>query len=89
MTTNAAKYGSLSVQAGRLEVAWRIVAEKDAVEIQWTESGGPAVAPPERRGFGRTLIERVLASDLRGDVRLEFAPQGLRCLIVFPLEAAA
>jgi PAS domain S-box-containing protein len=83
LATNAAKYGALSVKQGKLDISWRL--DRDALQIEWTESGGPAVKVPSRSGFGRLLIERALASDLRGDVRLEFAPEGLRCMISVPL----
>ena len=49
------------------------------------EQGGPAVRQPQRNGFGRLLIERVLASDLKGDVRMDFAEDGLKCVISVPL----
>lgn len=87
LTTNAAKYGALSVPDGRLAIAWQ-VDQGGNVEITWVESGGPPVKSPRRRGFGRLLLERVLASDLRGQVTLEFTAAGLRCLIAFPLENA-
>ncbi len=85
LATNAAKYGALSSKTGSVEVAWTISPER-RLQLRWTESGGPGVAPPDRSGFGRLLLERALASDLRGDVRLDFAPQGLICEIEVPLE---
>lgn len=84
LTTNAAKYGSLSVKQGTVDVAWDVAG--DHLHISWTEAGGPPVLPPERSGFGRLLLERALTSDLRGDVRLDFAKEGLRCTIRIPLE---
>lgn len=36
---------------------------------------------PARRGFGTRLIERSLAQDLEGEVRLTFASTGLVCAI--------
>ena len=49
--------------------------------LRWTESGGPRVAPPARRGFGSRLIERSLAHDLQGRVAMEFRPEGVACTI--------
>ena len=46
-------------------------------------NGGPKVAPLKRRGFGSTLIERALPSDLDGEILLDFAPDGVRCTIDF------
>jgi PAS domain S-box-containing protein len=85
LATNAAKYGALSLKTGRVDVAWEVDRARNALKIRWSEAGGPAVAPPERAGFGRLLLERALASDLKGKVKLDFAASGLRCAIELPL----
>ncbi|MFM9865531.1 MAG: HWE histidine kinase domain-containing protein [Micropepsaceae bacterium] len=83
---NAVKYGALSVEAGRVSIAWHVVpGEPPRVVFTWTETGGPAVAPPTRRGFGRMLIERSASLELNGDAALDFAPGGVRCEIAVPL----
>jgi two-component sensor histidine kinase len=51
----------------------------------WEEKGGPPVHKPARRGFGTRLIERSLAQDLDGEVRIEFAPMGVICSVDAPL----
>lgn len=84
LATNAAKYGALSCKAGQVHVSWRI--DRGMLHLDWIESGGPPVMAPSRSGFGRLLIERALASDLRGEARMEFAPQGLHCAISVPLQ---
>jgi two-component sensor histidine kinase len=86
LATNAAKYGGLSVPAGRVSIRWRLVpaAEGEGIEIVWMESGGPPVKEPERRGFGSLVIERNLARSLDGDVQLEFPPDGARCRMLIP-----
>ena len=48
--------------------------------IDWAESGGPPVSPPEREGFGSRLIRRGLG-DRGGKVELDYRPEGLRCRI--------
>ena len=79
LATNAAKYGALSVEAGIVDIAWQ---ETDgALRLDWKESGGPAVAVPEHRGFGSRLIEQGLGADLGGQARIAFEPDGLRCTI--------
>jgi PAS domain S-box-containing protein len=85
LATNAAKYGALSTPKGRVRVTWR-PAEEGRVRLEWVESGGPRVQPPSRRGFGSELIEKVLSSELRGDVALEFPPEGVRCVMDMELE---
>lgn len=80
--TNAAKYGALSVPQGRIHVWWR--ANDGRLVLRWTESGGPHVALPVRQGFGT----RVMASMMRqskGDMRLNWNPEGLACEITIPL----
>jgi PAS domain S-box-containing protein len=91
LTTNAAKYGALSVPGGRVEVRWQPEEHdgKRTLVIAWSESGGPPVEPPSRRSFGSRLIERSIAAELGGTAVLDFAPGGLRCEIRVPWEAAS
>ncbi len=93
LTTNAAKYGALSVPGGRIELNWRMLAGEaerpPRLRIDWTEKGGPPVNTPDRRGFGSRLIEGSIAAELGGHARLVFAPEGLGCEIVVPLEPVA
>ena len=86
LTTNAAKHGALSTKSGSVEVAWQVDPADRRLRIRWTETGGPTVRPPERSGFGRLLLERALASDLGGEVQLDFAASGLRCVIAIPFD---
>ena len=83
LATNAAKYGALSVTSGRVAVQWSV--EDDKVEFRWIESGGPPVSPPSRHGFGSRLLSRIVASDLSGELTLDYEPSGLRCSIIAPL----
>ena len=55
------------------------------LEMEWSESGGPPVLPPGRRGFGSRLIDRSIRTELQGTVDLDFAPGGLRVRIRVPL----
>ena len=82
LTTNAAKYGALSVLGGKLSVSW--TTENGKIRLIWKESGGPEVVPPKRNGFGRMLLERLVGPALDGEVTIEFAPEGVRCVIEFP-----
>jgi two-component sensor histidine kinase len=90
LTTNAAKYGALSVPEGRIEVVWR-VRDGDAgmrLEVNWTELDGPPVAPPQHRGFGSVLIQRVLAQQCNAEIQLDFERQGVRFRMDAPLVEA-
>ncbi|MXO73336.1 histidine kinase [Altererythrobacter buctensis] len=84
LATNAAKYGALSRPGGTVSVTWHRRSE-ELVEVAWQESGGPPVVRPDRRGFGTDLIERVVAQELKQPVKLEFLPEGLRCLLTIPV----
>jgi len=86
LATNAAKYGALSVPSGRVAVSWTID-HSGSLDLTWREADGPLVAPPKRRGFGSTLIERALALETGGKARLSFAPTGVVCAIALPPEA--
>ncbi|MEX6506654.1 sensor histidine kinase [Jiella sp. M17.18] len=84
LTTNAAKYGSLSVGDGRLAVTWhdrqRECGGRELC-IDWVESDGPEVKPPSRRGFGTTLLERLLGHQLGGTVEVAYPPEGAQIRI--------
>jgi PAS domain S-box-containing protein len=86
LATNAAKYGALTTDQGRVDVLWSLAAgRQETLEIEWLEQGGPPVTPPDTRGFGSRLLQRGLAQDLEGTVQLEFEPTGVRCRISAPL----
>jgi PAS domain S-box-containing protein len=83
LATNAAKYGALSSDTGKVELTWTLTPQDDhtALNITWQEHGGPPVTPPKRRGFGTRLIERGLAADLHGNVVIAYPPAGVICTI--------
>jgi PAS domain S-box-containing protein len=85
LSTNAAKYGALSGDEGRVSVSWTL--DGDRLRLVWKERNGPVVAPPSGRGFGSRLIERGLTADLGGTAALEFEPDGVRCTIEASLDA--
>jgi PAS domain S-box-containing protein len=85
LATNAARFGAFSTAAGCVRISWG-EGEPGRLRLVWAESGGPPVQPPSRRGFGSKLIERVLAAELRGEVHLEFPPDGVRCTMDMALE---
>ncbi|MDP4004109.1 PAS domain-containing protein [Methylobacterium sp. NEAU K] len=87
LATNAAKYGALTAEMGNVTVTWRIEAAEDEpqVRLTWSESGGPPVLRPTRKGFGTRLIERVLAGTVAGEVALDYRQTGLHCELTAPL----
>ena len=86
--TNAVKYGALSGDQGKINIDWNFSneTEKSQLEFRWTETGGPSVSPPQRKGFGTTLIERALASEMQGETAVEYLPSGVVFKCSFPVE---
>jgi len=85
LATNAAKYGALSTETGRLLLSWSID-PPGMLSFEWREAGGPAVAAPIRRGFGSRLIERSIGAELRGQVTIDYEPAGLTCRFTVSLD---
>ena len=79
LATNATKHGALSGKAGAVCIDWARQAD-DRVELRWTETGGPPVATPDRKGFGQVVFERIGGS-LDGDVTSDYRPEGLACAV--------
>lgn len=87
LATNAAKYGALSTEAGKVRIRWSIEEDADGerrCRLSWQESGGPPVERPRRRGFGTVVIERAVAQALDGKVMIDYAPAGFSWLLDFP-----
>jgi two-component sensor histidine kinase len=87
LVTNAAKYGPLSVERGRVSVTWRRAAQNGAdapLVLDWVEADGPVVAPSSRVGYGTNVIRDLIPYELGGAVDLAFAPEGVRCRIEIP-----
>jgi two-component sensor histidine kinase len=87
LATNAAKYGALSNSEGRVEIRWET--QGGMLHLNWRESGGPRVVAPRHRGLGSRLLEEGLFNDFKEQTHLQFAPDGVRCLIKAPLAAQA
>src|SRR6516225_7927749 len=78
LATNAAKYGALSSESGRVKIFWTI--ERDGndsrLKFKWRETGGPPVVAPTGHGFGTSLLRATFA-----DVRIDYLVEGLTCEI--------
>ena len=83
LATNAAKYGALSNDGGRVSIQWAV--DTGMLIFVWREEGGPAVTGVSRTGFGTKLIKRTLASELGGSASLDFEATGLVCRVKAPL----
>ena len=84
LATNAAKYGALSKAGGKVSVTWTKLSDELA-QVEWRESGGPEVASERPAGFGTSLIQRIVAHELRNPVELNFDSAGVNCRLTVPL----
>ena len=80
------KYGALSGADGRVDISWRVAKDSDrSLELVWSESGGPPVRAPTRKGFGSRLIESVMTAELGVSASVDYAPAGVIWRIAVPL----
>jgi two-component sensor histidine kinase len=86
LATNAGKYGALTDLKGRVDIVW--ACDEGEFSISWTESNGPPVIPPERRGFGSTVTTSVAEMSVDGAVDLQFPQPGLTWRLTCPADKA-
>jgi len=90
LSTNAVKYGAFSTKAGKVTIDWetlRCAGDEPRFRLTWTESGGPPVAPADRRGFGSEVIERHASAAFGGKVDMGYPETGFVWSIVAPAQA--
>ncbi|WP_336492648.1 sensor histidine kinase [Methylobacterium nigriterrae] len=87
LATNAAKHGALSVPEGRIKVTWdvRCADTKRILALDWRELGGPLVQQPTRKGFGSTLLQRVLKVQCEAEIAFDFQSSGLHFRMEAPV----
>jgi PAS domain S-box-containing protein len=87
LANNAAKFGALSSEQGKLAVSWAVASDvsQPTLVIDWEESGGPLVNAPEQLGFGSRLLQQGITRQFKGSARLDYDPSGLRCRMEIPL----
>jgi two-component sensor histidine kinase len=83
LATNAVRYGALSVEGGYVSLTWFVDAAADQLRIEWQETGGPALSPPAKEGFGAKLIRDILP----GTTTVRYRTEGLACRIAIPMGA--
>ena len=84
LCTNTTKFGALSVPAGRIEIEWKIDADKQRLQLTWSEKNGPSVHAPTRRSFGTRLIGS-LGQQLKGEVQLAYDASGFVYVLDVPM----
>jgi two-component sensor histidine kinase len=86
LCTNAVKYGALRSEDGIIRIVWQTEGdEAGALVFLWDEIDGPPVVPPAKTGFGTTMIERMLGSQIEGAVDVHYEPDGLKFRLRVPV----
>src|SRR5262249_8205438 len=89
LATNAAKYGALSSQNGRVSINWEQRLNgypRPNLVLKWREFGGPSVITPRKASYGKRTIRNLIPYELRGKVDLAFAAEGVRCRVELPAD---
>lgn len=88
LATNAAKYGALCGDNGRVDIGWQI--KGDDLSITWNEVGEREISsPPASKGFGSTLVEATVIRQFGGTLNYDWRPTGLSVNIILPLSRLA
>jgi two-component sensor histidine kinase len=83
LTTNAVKYGALSIPSGRIALTWRRQSV-NRLSVRWVETGGPQITPPTRQGFGTRVMTRI-CEQLNGELKFDWRTDGLICDIIIDI----
>jgi len=83
LTTNAVKYGALSIPSGRIDLTWHLQSI-NRLALRWVESGGPQIASPTRQGFGTRVVTRI-CEQLNGALKFDWRADGLICDIAIDI----
>lgn len=87
LATNAGKYGALSSEHGRVDIAWDLHRRASGgfdFSMAWTERDGPPMSKPKRTGFGSTVIGSVVRMSLDCEPLLGYDPVGFSWRIFCP-----
>jgi len=87
LATNALKYGEVGRSPDTLQVTWGLRQGESVLWLSWRESGGQAVAQPEKAGFGTKLIDMNITRELNGRIKRNYTADGLQIEILIPLGA--
>ncbi len=82
LSTNALKYGALSVPDGMVAIQWE--ANGNDVRLDWREFEGPPVAGRCGPDSAPRLLKTAFPSEYRG-ATIAFNPDGVQCTVHFAL----
>ena len=88
MFANAIEHGSLGSGVGWLQIQWDVgeAPEGQVIVIDWRETGGPAPNVNAVAGTGTLLIRGLIEGEMRGEITLNHAPDGVSHRIRIPLK---
>ncbi len=91
LALNAIEHGALANDTGIVKVSWTLssAAGADKMLLTWVETGGPPVAPVKRRGYGLSVVERLVAQSLKAKAVMSFDTEGVTWELAVPLEVLA
>jgi PAS domain S-box-containing protein len=87
LATNAAKYGALSTENGRVSIRWHqnlYAHPQSHLVFEWQEIGGPSVVALGKASYGTSTIRDLVPYEFGGKVELVLAPEGVRCRLELP-----
>ena len=82
LVTNAAKYGALSVDSGRIRIGWDTGPRR--LTLSWLETNGPPIERPGHVGYGTRVIKGGIEGQLGGRAEFDWRPDGLACTLLVP-----
>ncbi|WP_223428121.1 chemotaxis protein CheB [Tateyamaria pelophila] len=84
LVTNSVKYGAMSQKDGQVDIVLSAQPSIEFPTLTWTESSNKITgAEPERKGFGRYLLEDAAAIQVDGEALLKFGNGELRYTLRF------
>ena len=85
LVTNAAKYGALKNDTGRIDVHWHL--KDGSLALDWIEKGGPPLTDrPTGTGFGGKLLQSTVVRQFSGTLDQDWHPDGLAVHITLPVD---
>lgn len=85
LATNAAKYGALGDEGGRLSVEARADEAANRLTLRWVERKTSAMATPGAKGFGSALLAATARGRLGGAIEHDWRPEGLSVTVTADL----
>jgi two-component sensor histidine kinase len=83
LATNAAKYGALSPNGGKLSISWKL--SQDVAHLHWREADVPMPTARTRTGFGTRLLKDILPKQIGGKFAIDYLPDGVQVTFSFPV----